>query len=109
MVQRSGDSTNKVDWIGVTGQDANYPAYYRAGDAGAWTATNALHFRVLSGAYGKALHELYGVNGYVTITYSSDVPAKQYFYIPPEDGSAGGIRNVLTLTYSSGVLTGGVL
>jgi len=26
VVQRSGDSTNKADWIGETGQDANYPA-----------------------------------------------------------------------------------
>ncbi len=109
VVLRNGDATNKVDWMGETTQDANYPAYYRTGDSGAWTANNALHFKIYSGTDGKAVHEIYGTNGYVTITYAGDMPAKQHFYIPPSDGSAGGIRNILTLSYSGGVLTGGVL
>lgn len=109
VVQKAGDATNHLDWIGETTQDANYPAYYRTGDSGAWTAGNALHFKVYSGTSGKAVHEIYGTNGYVTITYAGDMPAKQHSYIPPSDGSAGGIRNILTLSYSGGVLTGGVL
>ena len=109
VVTLGGDATNHLDWIGEASQDASYPAYRRAGDTGAWSAAYALHFRVYSGTNGKAVHEIYGTNGYVTITYSGDVPTKQYFYIPPADGSAGGIRNILTLSYAGGVLTGGVM
>lgn len=109
VVLRSGDATNRLDWMGESSQDGNYPAYRRAGDTGAWSAAYALHFRVYSGTSGKAVHEIYGTNGYVTITYSGDVPVKQYFYISPADGSAGGIRNILTLSYIGGVLTGGAM
>lgn len=109
VVLRAGDATNKLEWMGEASQDANYPAYQRAGDTGAWSAAYALHFCVLSGTTGKAVHEVYGTNGHVTMTYSGDVPAKQYFYIPPADGSAGGVRNILTLSYIGGVLTGGAL
>lgn len=109
VVLRAGDATNHLDWMGESSQDANYPAYYRAADNGPWTVTNALHFRVYSGTSGKAVHEVYGTNGYVTMAYSGDVPVKQYFYIPPADGSAGGIRNILTLSYVGGVLIGGAM
>lgn len=109
VVLRGGDATNHLDWMGETVQIGNYPAYRRAGESGAWTTTYALHFRVYSGTGGKAIHEIYGTNGHVTMTYSGEAPAKQYFYIPPADGSAGGIRNILTLSYIGGVLTGGAL
>lgn len=109
VVVKSGDATNKLDWVGEAAQDASYPVYYRAGTTGAWTANNALHFKVFSGTGGKAVHEIYGTNGYVTIIYSVGMPQKQCFYIPPSDGSAGGIRNILTLTYAGGILTGGGL
>lgn len=109
VMAKAGDATNHLDWIGEANQDASYPACYRVGDSGAWTASNALHFKVHSGTEGKAIHEIYGTNGCVTITYSGDMPAKQYFYIPSVDSFAGGIRNILTLSYVGGVLTGGVM
>ncbi|WP_276662334.1 hypothetical protein, partial [Syntrophomonas wolfei] len=46
VVLRSGDATNRLDWMGESSQDGNYPAYRRAGDTGAWSAAYALHFRV---------------------------------------------------------------
>lgn len=109
VVMRTGDTTNKVDWIGEASQDAGYPSYRRVGASGAWTAANALHFKVYSGTAGMVIHEVYGTNGYVTITYSGSMPAKQYFYIPPVDGTIGGIRDILTLSYAGGVLTGGAV
>lgn len=109
VVLRAGDADNHLDWMGEASQDGSYPAFRRAGDTGTWIATYAPHFKIFSGTNSKVVHEVYGTNGYVTITYSGDVPTKQYFYIPPGDGSAGGIRNILTLSYIDGVLTGGVL
>ncbi len=113
VVQRAGDSTNKVDWMGETTQDANYPAYYRAGDSGAWTARNALHFKVLSGTEGEVMHSIYAGTGYATLTYEivDAYPRlkKIYRYLPPSDGAAGGIRDVVTLTWTDGIITKGVI
>lgn len=107
MVQRNGDSTNKVDWIGETSQDANYPAYYRAGDSGTWTATNALHFKVFSGQSGELVHSIYAGTGYTTVFYSGEIVSKVYRYLPPADGPGGGIRDVLTFAWSGEYLKGG--
>ncbi|SHH37633.1 choice-of-anchor R domain-containing protein [Desulforamulus hydrothermalis] len=108
VVKKGGDATNHLDWVGETTTDTNYPAYRRAGNSGAWTATNALHFRVFSGASGLPRHVIEGVNAITTIEYSSGLPSKLYQYIPPSDGPAGGVRDVLTISYSSGLLTKGV-
>jgi hypothetical protein len=107
VVQRNGDATNKVDWIGETAQDANYPAYYRAGDTGAWTANNALHFRVLSGDSGELVHSIYAGTGYTTVIYAGEIISKVYRYLPPSDGPEGGIRDVLTLNWSGEYIKGG--
>lgn len=109
VVQRAGDSTNKVDWMGETTQDANYPAYYRAGDKGAWTATNALHIKVLSGESGELIHSIYAGTGYTTVIYSGEIISKVYRYLPPSDGPGGGIRDVLTLNWSGEYIKGGDL
>jgi len=107
VVQRNGDATNKLDWVGESAQDASYPAYYRVGDSGNWTANNALHFRVFSGVSGELKHSIYAGTGYTTVEYSGEVISKVYRYLPPEDGPDGGIRDVLTYTWSGEYLVGG--
>ena len=102
-VSKSGDSTNHFDWVGETTTDGSYPAYRRAGDAGAWTANNALHFKVYSGTSGMPRHVIEGDNAVTSIEYSSGLPHKIYQYIPPSDGPAGGIRDILTVTYVNGL------
>lgn len=107
LARKGGDATNHLDWVGETSQDANYPAYYRAGSSGAWTSNNALHFLVYSGVSGLPRHVQEGVNSLTTIDYESGLPKTIYLYIPPSDGAVGGIRDKMTLTYSSGILTKG--
>lgn len=109
VVVRAGDAINKLDWVGEASQDANYPSYYRAGDSGAWTANNALHFRVLSGEAGELIHSIYAGTGYTTVEYSGEIVSKVYRYLPPADGPDGGIRDVITYHWSGEYLKGGVL
>jgi len=113
VIQRAGDAVNKVDWMGETAQDVSYPAYYRAAETGAWTITNALHFRVYSGTEGEIMHSIYAGTGYATLTYEivDAYPRlkKIYRYLPPPDGAAGGIRDVVTLTWTDGLITQGVI
>jgi hypothetical protein len=108
-VTRAGDSTNNISWVGEAAQDGSYPAYRRAGTSGAWTATNALHFRVFSGDSGELVHSIYAGTGYTTVLYSNETVSKVYRYLPPADGSAGGIRDVITYTWTGEYLTGGTL
>jgi hypothetical protein len=107
VVIKAGDATNKVDWIGEITQDANYPAYQRAGDSGAWVVRNALHFRVLSGESGELVHSVYAGTGYTTIKYSGEIISKVCRYLPPADGPEGGIRDVLTFSWTGEYLKGG--
>ena len=107
VVLRAGDSVNKLDWIGETSQDVSYPAYQRAGDSGVWTARNALHFKVFSGASGELKHSIYAGTGYTTVEYSGEIVSKVYRYLPPADGPEGGIRDVLTLNWSGEYIKGG--
>lgn len=107
VVRRNGDSTNKVDWIGETTQDASCPAYQRAGDSGAWVVRNALHFRVLSGESGELVHSVYAGTGYTTIKYSGEIISKVYRYLPPADGPEGGIRDIMTFNWNGEYLKGG--
>lgn len=109
VVLRAGDSVNKLDWIGETSQDVSYPAYQRAGDSGVWTARNALHFKVFSGASGDLKHSIYAGTGYTTVEYSGEIISKVYRYLPPADGPTGGIRDVITYTWTGEYLTGGTL
>ena len=107
VVVRNGDATNKLDWIGETTQDASYPAYQRAGDSGAWTVRNALHFKVFSGESGELKHSIYAGTGYTTVEYSGEIISKVYRYLPPADGPEGGIRDVVTYSWSGEYLVGG--
>lgn len=107
VVVRAGDATNKLDWVGEAAQDASYPAYYRAGDSGAWTANNALHFRVFSGESGELKHSIYAGTGYTTVEYSGEIISKVYRYLPPADGPDGGIRDVITYAWAGEYLKRG--
>ena len=109
VVKRGGDATHHLDWVGETAQDASYPAYYRAGASGAWTANNALHFRVYSGASGDLRHSIYAGTGYTTVEYSGEIISKVYRYLPPADGPTGGIRDVITYAWSGEYLVSGVV
>lgn len=104
---RGGDASHHLDWVGEASQDASYPAYYRAGDSGAWTANNALHFRVFSGESGELVHSIYAGTGYTTVIYSGEIISKVYRYLPPADGPDGGIRDVITYTWSGEYLKRG--
>lgn len=111
VVPRAGDATNKVDWIGEASQDASYPAYCRVGNSGAWTPNNALHFKVYAGDDGDLIHGIYDASGYTTCVYGDvdGIPqiSEVYRYLPPSDGSAGGIRDKITIAYSNGKIKGG--
>lgn len=107
VVKRGGDATHHLDWVGETAQDTSYPAYYRAGDSGAWTANNALHFRVYSGASGDLRHSIYAGTGYTTVEYSGEIISKVYRYLPPVDSSEGGIRDIIIFSYSERKIVGG--
>lgn len=108
VVKRKGDAVNKVDWIGETAQDVSYPAFQRAGDSGVWTARNALHFKVFSGVSGLPVHIVEGGTAITTVKYTSGLPSALYTYIPPEDGPDGGVRDILTISYSGGLPVKGV-
>lgn len=107
VVLRNGDSTNKVDWMGETNPDSGYPAYYRAGDSGAWTVRNALHFRVLSGEVGELVHSIYAGTGFTTVEYSGEIISRVYRYLPPADGAEGGIRDIMNFNWTGEYLKGG--
>jgi len=107
VVLRNGDATHHNDWIGEASQDSSYPAYRRTGDSGAWEANNALHFRVYSGETGELVHGIYGGNGYTTVQYTGELVSKVYRFLPPADGPAGGVRDVMTLNWAGEYLVGG--
>ena len=107
VVQRAGDATNKLDWIGETGLDPN--TYRRAGASGAWSMTASVHFKVFSGEVGELVHSIYAGTGYTTVIYSGEIISKVYRYLPPGDGPDGGIRDVITYHWSGEYLKGGAL
>jgi hypothetical protein len=104
VLAKAGDSVNKIDWMGEASPDDTYPAYRRVGGDGNWTPTNALHFRVFSGASGTPRHTIEGQNAVTSITYNAEgMPEKIYQYIPPADGPVGGVRDALAITYRDGL------
>ena len=109
IVRGAGDATNHFHLHGETVQDANYPCYYRArGGSGAWTAENAIHFKVFSGESGKIVHTIEGAYGVIWLTYNGDMYDTMRMYLPDAVGGAG-IRQIITFSYSGGLLKKGVL
>lgn len=109
IVSKVGDSTNHFHLVGEASQDAAHPCYRRSGSSGAWTANNAIHFKAYSGNSGDLIHSVSGIHGITTIEYDGEDISKVYRYLPPSDGPAGGIRDVITLTYDADYLTDGVV
>ncbi len=107
IVQRVGDATNHFYLRGELNQDASHPCYARAGGSGAWTISSSIHFLACYGNQGPLCHEIYAQNGHATFEYSSNLLSKIYYYLPPSDGPAGGIRKKMTINYADGLVTGG--
>lgn len=107
VVKQGGDAVNHMDWVGEADQDANYPAYYRNGDSGAWTANNALHFKVFSGNSGDLIHGIYGTHMVETYIHTGEDLSHLYRYCPPADGAAGGIRDIMSFIFDEDYLTDG--
>jgi hypothetical protein len=108
-ITKVGDATDHFHLIGESSADGSHPVYYRAGTTGAWSSNNAVHFKAYSGISGDVIHEVYGTNGYATYTYSGEDLDKVYFYIPPSDGAAGGVRDTLDITITSEYLDEGTV
>lgn len=109
VVVKAGDATNENDWIGEASQDGSHPAYYRTGSSGAWSANNALHYKVYAGNTGELVHGIFGTNLHETYVYNGGELDKVYRYLPPSDGAAGGIRDIITITFDGDYLTGGAV
>jgi len=106
-VNKAGDATNKLLWRGEAAQDAAYPVYYRSGTTGAWTAGNALHFKVFANTAGTYIlkHGIWGTNGKTLAEYNvDDTIAYLWRWLPASDGSWQ-IVDKITFTYdANGVL-----
>lgn len=107
IVKKVGDATDHFHLVGEASQDGSHPVYRRSGASGAWTANNAVHFKAYSGESGELKHGIYGENGYTTAEYTGEAVSKVYRYLPPSDGPEGGIRDVLTMTWSGEYLKRG--
>lgn len=107
-VNKAGDSTNKLLWRGEASQDASYPAYYRSGASGSWTAGNALHFKSFANTAGTYLlrHGIWGANGKTLLEYNGNGTINYIWrWLPASDGSWMFVDK-LTPTYNSdGVAT----
>ena len=109
IVSKVGDSTNHFHLVGEASQDAAHPCYRRSGSSGAWTANNAIHFKAYSGNSGGLIHSINGIHGITTVEYNGEDVSKVYRYLPPSDGPAGGVRDVMTITYDGDYLTDGAV
>lgn len=99
-VAKAGDATNHLHLKAYAGMDATHKSYSRAGTSGAWTEVNSINFHAIAGISGAVYHVIYATNGLVTISYSSGKISRIYFYLPPSDGAAGGIRDYIDITWS---------
>lgn len=109
IVKGAGDTANHFHLHGETIQDSLYPTYKRAGDNGAWTAENAIHFRVYNGDTGNLLHGIYGYNAITWLEWDDDLISKAYRYLPPASCSSGGIRQIKIYQWSGEILKRGVV
>jgi hypothetical protein len=110
-VYKAGDGTNHNHLYSKGSEkDASHKCYRRSGSTGAWTdLSDSIRFKVFYGTAGVLYHVINGTNCKVTVEYDTGVQSKIYKYLPPSGATAGGIRNILTLAYDSGKLTGGTV
>ena len=108
-VSKVGDSTNHFHLVGEASQDAAHPCYRRAGTSGAWTANNAIHFAVYDGNSGETVHGIYGTSLVETYIYTGEDLSHIYRYCPPYGKIAGGIRDIIAITFDGDYLTDGAV
>lgn len=108
MVLKSGDSTNKIDWVGETVAVSGHTCF-RSSSGDTWNSATAVHFKVFSGESGELVHSMYSGGGYTIVQYSGEVVSKVYRYLPPADGPDGGIRDVITYQWVGEYLKGGMI
>lgn len=108
VIKKAGDGTNHFHLIGETSTDTNHPCWYRAGSSGAWTAENAIQFSVYQGATGNILGVTAGMAVAAMEYNASNLITTIYSYLPNSEGSTGGIREKMTLTWSGSALIRGV-
>jgi hypothetical protein len=90
VLKQNGDSTNHLRWRGEAAQDANYPVYSRSGTSGAWTAGNAVHFKVFANTPGTYTlrHGIYGTNAKTTVNYDGNGNITEIWrWLPAADGT----------------------
>lgn len=107
-IRKAGDATNHFHLVGETSQDGSYPAYYRAAASGNWTLENSIQFTVYSGLTGDELAIVTDQVIEVFVYTGADITGIRRF-VPPIDGTAGGIRDTLTFTWSGTTLQRGVV
>lgn len=108
-IGKVGDVTNHFHLIGEASQDGSHPCYYRAGTSGAWSANNAIHFAVYTGNTGDLIHGIFGTNLQETYIYTGEDLTTIWRYCPPSDGAAGGIRDIIDITFDGDYLTDGAV
>jgi hypothetical protein len=110
-VYKAGDGTNHNHLYSKGSEkDASHKCYRRAGTSGAWTdLSDSIRFKIYYGNTGKIYHVINGTNCKVTVEYSTGLQSKIYKYLPPSGATAGGIRNILTLTRDGSAITGGTV
>lgn len=89
-VNKAGDATNHLRWRGEAAWDAAYPVYYRSGTTGAWTAGNAVHFKVFDNTPGTYTlrHGIYGTNAKTLINYDANGNITEIWrWLPAVDGT----------------------
>jgi hypothetical protein len=105
-VLMAGDATNKVDWVGEASTSVGHTCY-KVDDG--LVEINALHFRVYSGNSGELIHGIYGTNMVETYIYTGEDLTTIWRYCPPSDGAAGGIRDIIDITFDGDYLTEGAV
>lgn len=111
VILRSGDASNKIDWLGESVQNPDITCYCRTGSSGAWSVMPApLHAIMYAGESGDLKHGIYGENGYTTVEYDvNGQVSKVYRYLPPADGPTGGVRDIQTYIWAGEYLKSGVV
>lgn len=105
-VNKAGDATNKLLWRGEAAQDAAYPVYYRSGTSGAWTAGNALHFKVFAATAETYLlkHSIWETNGKTLVEYNADgTIAYIWRWLPAADGTWAIVDKLVPVYDANGV------
>jgi hypothetical protein len=100
-LNKAGDITNHLRWIGEGSSDANHPTYFRAGTSGVWNACYAAHFRTYANTPGNYIlkHGIYGTNGKTWIIYDeTGLMSYIWRWLPSADGTWK-IAEKLTPTY----------